>query len=110
MGHAAKRKRDSDPELSNKLREIFCNTLNLSHTNGKIRYDNFTGKKHTDAAKNLIGEKNKIRQTGSGNSQFGTKWITNGNENKKISNLDELPTGWKYGRTIKEVDKSIIGL
>ena len=33
------------------------------------------------------------------NSQFGTVWITDGIENKKIKKDDLLPVGWKKGRT-----------
>jgi hypothetical protein len=33
-------------------------------------------------------------QSGSGNSQFGTKWITNGIVEKKIPKEDKLPEGW----------------
>jgi hypothetical protein len=33
-------------------------------------------------------------QSGPGNSQFGTKWITNGIIEKKISKEDTLPEGW----------------
>jgi hypothetical protein len=35
------------------------------------------------------------------NSQFGTCWITNGNENKKIKKEDKISNGWKLGRKIK---------
>lgn len=39
-------------------------------------------------------------QQGSKNSQFGTCWITNGKENRKIKKepLDNLETGWYKGR------------
>lgn len=40
-----------------------------------------------------------ISQTGEGNSQYGTCWITNGNENKKISLEEEIPEGWSFGRS-----------
>lgn len=36
---------------------------------------------------------------GEGNSQFGTRWITEGTLNRKISKDDLVPEGWKYGRT-----------
>lgn len=38
---------------------------------------------------------------GSKNSQFGTMWITNGSENKKIKKDDSIPEGWMKGRKIK---------
>ena len=63
---------------------------------GYIQY--FTGKKHSEISKNLIGEKNSVHQKGKGNSQFGTHWITNGSENKKQKKNLSLPNGWKKGR------------
>ncbi len=40
-------------------------------------------------------------QQGSKNSQYGTMWITNGTESKKISKGSEIPEGWYKGRKIK---------
>jgi len=44
------------------------------------------GKKHSEESKQKM--KNKKNQFGSKNSQFGTCWITNGSENKKINKND----------------------
>ena len=52
----------------------------------KISFYDWKGKKHSDETKIKIGKANSIKQKGSLNSQFGTCWITNGNENKKIKN------------------------
>ena len=35
---------------------------------------------------------------GKNNSQYGTVWITNGTENKKIKKNTEIPNGWYLGR------------
>lgn len=35
---------------------------------------------------------------GEKNSQFGSMWITNGTENKKIKKVDIIPEGWYKGR------------
>jgi hypothetical protein len=40
-------------------------------------------------------------QQGKKNSQYGTMWITNGTESKKIKKDDLIPDGWKKGRKIK---------
>lgn len=46
---------------------------------------------------------NKNHQKGNKNSQFGTCWIHNiNNDSKKIKKTDPLPDGWKYGRTEKQ--------
>jgi len=52
-----------------------------------------------------ISESSK-RQAGSGNSQFGTKWIHSltKKKSKKIRCTDELPAGWEWGRKIKFKD------
>ena len=45
-------------------------------------------------------KRNKHSQ-GSRNSQYGTMWITDGKENKKINKDEELPRGFKKGRIQK---------
>ena len=66
----------------------------------------FLGKKHTDETKEKMSRTKKSIGYGIGekNSQFGTCWITNGIDNKKIKITDiDLYTkdGWKKGRNIK---------
>jgi group I intron endonuclease len=58
----------------------------------------WVGKKHNEETKIKIGKSNKIKQIGSLNSQFGTCWVTNGTENKKIKKTDIIPNGWWLGR------------
>lgn len=58
----------------------------------------FLGKKHSEISKNKISQSNKITSAGARNSQFGTMWITDGNQNKKIKTGDALPNGWYQGR------------
>jgi len=59
----------------------------------------FEGRLHTAKSKKAIGDKNSKHQTGSGNSQFGTMWITNGIKNSKIKKEDNIPIGWSKGRS-----------
>lgn len=65
----------------------------------------FKGKKHTEETKRKIGEANSIHQRGENNHQYGTMWITNGSKNKKIQKDQEIPDGWRKGRTIKKSSK-----
>ena len=59
----------------------------------------FQGRTHTEETKIKIGVKCSVSSSGSRNSQFGTMWITNGTENKKIKkDLDIIPEGWSKGR------------
>ena len=57
----------------------------------------WTGKTHSAATKLKMGIKAKER-IGVKNSQFGTRWINNGNESKKIHKEAEIPFGWQLGR------------
>lgn len=61
----------------------------------------WTGKKHSNESKLKIGQSNSIKQMGENNSQFGTHWITNEIESKKINKGDTIPEGWRLGRKIK---------
>lgn len=68
-------------------------------------FSHFAGKTHSDEAKTKMSNK-KIGhtfQSGSKNSQFGTMWITNGQENKKIKkDVDFIPEGWYKGYRPKQ--------
>lgn len=54
------------------------------------------GRKHTAESKKKMSIAKKGVLIGERNSQFGTIWITNGIENKKIRG--EIPEGWRRGR------------
>jgi hypothetical protein len=86
---------------NNRMQEILKEDPDyLSKTNTR----SFLGKKHTEESKTKIGRKNSKYQTGSGNSQFGTMWITNNIENKKIKKHDLIPEGWRKGRIMFETN------
>jgi hypothetical protein len=72
--------------------------VKVAHLEDKYKYNNFTGKQHTEESKKRIGEKNSLHQTGKNNSQYGSMWITNGNESKKIKKDSIIPDGWYKGR------------
>jgi hypothetical protein len=98
-GNSHKEKIKNDEVYRNMIIERLSNELRRNHKNGKIKYDTFTGKKHSEESKRIIGEKNSINQKGEKNSQFGTCWITNGIENKKIKKNDLfLYPEWVLGR------------
>ncbi len=74
--------------------------LKQNHKDGKMRHDTFTNKEHSEATKKLMSEKAQLR-TGDKNSSYGTCWIMNDVENKKIKKEDldtYLIQGWIKGR------------
>ena len=59
------------------------------------------GSKHSEESKKKIGEKSSLLQSGTQNSQFGTCWINNGQEAKKVKKNELqvwLDKGWSVGR------------
>lgn len=54
--------------------------------------------KHTDETIAKMKVSSCGKHVGEKNSQFGTSWITNGVESKKIKNADSIPEGWSKGR------------
>lgn len=94
------RKKWKDPKYRNKMIDVISKEMKLRHQNGKVKYNSFAGKKHTEKTKNKMSEKAKLR-IGNKNSQFGTCWICKNKEVKKIKKTDLdiwLNKGWKNGR------------
>lgn len=77
-------------------------TMRETHRHGKIRYNTFTGKSHSEEWKQQQSLIMREKQKGTKNSQYGTCWITNGHVNKKIKK-DELnfwlESGYTKGRS-----------
>ena len=73
------------------MKSKFCLRLNIKEN----KIWNFT-----EDHKKKISEANKISQSGSRNSQFGSKWINKAGESKKIKSDDlekYIEDGWKLG-------------
>lgn len=65
----------------------------------------WSGRNHTEESKKKMYESSKGSGKGESNSQFGTCWITNDVENKKIKKEDLemfVSKGWRRGRKIKK--------
>jgi hypothetical protein len=69
---------------------------------GKHDFATFLNKTHSTETKIKMSNSHKGNGGGSENSQFGTCWITNGNENKKIYKGDLIPIGYTFGRIMKK--------
>jgi hypothetical protein len=108
-----------DQEYRNKMLSLRNNPTRIEEHNTKVSstlqeyYKNipgtFLGKHHTEETKQKIGESNSNRQRGESNSQYGTCWITNEIESKKVYKTDPIPEGWRLGRKIKKCVCSVIG-
>jgi len=97
-GKAIANKRKNNDNLDRIYRELASKTIKETHKKGKIRYGTFKGKKHSDDSKQKMREAKLGKKLKSENSQYGTMWITNGIENKKIKKEDIIPEGWYKGR------------
>lgn len=59
----------------------------------------WTGYKHKSSTRDKLSLIMREKTIGEKNSQFGTVWITNGVESKKIRLNDAIPEGWRRGRS-----------
>lgn len=88
--------------LGKKLGKIHSDRFNRDENYKKNILDrlSFKGKKHSEESKYKMSESKKGIGKGRSNSQYGTRWATNGTKNKKIKKTDEIPQGWKLGRVV----------
>ena len=103
-GRATAKKIANDDEFRETHRKLVSANMKKHHELGKIKYDTFRNKKHSEESK--IKQRNAKLNYGIGetNTQFGTCWIMKDNINKKIKK-DELniyiQNGWIKGRKMK---------
>jgi group I intron endonuclease len=91
----------NDIEYRNNFSKKISESNKLRHQRGDVKKIqesySWIGKKHKTETIEKMKESKKGQGIGIANSQYGTKWITNGNENKKIKKDVELPQDWWYG-------------
>jgi len=88
----------TDEEYFKRHSENARKILKAYHATGKHNYKTFQGKKHSEESKLKTSKTMKGKGSGSDNSQFGKRWVTNGDETKKINKNDLVPKGWRLGR------------
>ena len=92
---------DEEFRLLHKSRLKKSSEIGLKTYREKYPKSAFFGKSHTEESKTKISISMSEKNTGSSNSQFGTMWITNGQESKKIKkDIDIIPEGWYKGRVM----------
>jgi hypothetical protein len=96
LKHSHRMKTDEEYSKSFKNRVGEVNTLTKRGFCSKPL--DWTGKTHTEETKNKMSESKKGTGTKEKNSQYGTMWITNEIENRKINKSDSIPDGYRKGR------------
>lgn len=74
------------------LQEGCIHSYHLGRVNG------FKGRKHSLKTKTKMSLSKKGKNIGTKNSQYGSFWITNNLENKKLKKGEIIPEGWIKGR------------
>lgn len=106
MGY--KKRLQTDIKFSKRMKKLASKTIKATWNAGKFKpmfgKDNsFYNKHHTEKTKQSMRAKAHLR-IGNKNSQFGTCWITNGKENRKVKKENlVLENDWCLGRVCKVI-------
>ena len=88
----------NNPEKKKRMVEKATSTLKEYFKNNP---GYFSGKKHTPETIEKMRQSHKDKRKGVNNSQYGTCWITDGIQNRKVHKGDLIPEGWRLGRKLK---------
>lgn len=94
----------SHPSQLDHRRAAVSERNRIMHAQGEFTHmPSFLGMSHTDETKKKISQSLSVAQSGSKNSQYGTRWIHSMilKVSRKIKKEDPLPDGWIEGRKIK---------
>jgi hypothetical protein len=110
-GNKALNEKLTNKEFRDEFSKKVSEGLKKSYENGREgkNYFSWKGKTRSEEVKIKMSESSKGQGKGLDNSQFGTCWITNGNDNKKIKKEDlDMYTieGWDRGKTT--IDKKLL--
>lgn len=109
IGGAATKARFNDPEFAAYRSKMSSDDITTSHRAGKLDHTHFGtaawSKRAVEKSKSPESKEKRKNtfadikhQQGDKNNQYGTCWITNGTENKKVKNTDTILEGWYKGR------------
>ena len=105
VGNIEKRRLEKeDPEYRERIRRIMSQCMKRQYAEGKRKNPNigqWIGRKHTPETLEKMKQSHKDKSIGENNSQYGTCWITNEVESRKINKGDTIPQGWRLGRKLK---------
>ena len=89
-----------NPEVSAKGRKK-CLDLKLGYMNPEVgTRGRVAAQSESARIKRVSTMAENEHQRGEKNSQYGSRWITNGIESRKVSKSDSLPEGWIPGRKV----------
>jgi group I intron endonuclease len=97
-GLASVKNRKLDTKLANDHKNRWISIVKKYHQSGVHDYATFKGRKHSDITKLKMSNVKKGKGIGESNSQFGSCWITDGFNSKKIKKTQPIPEGWRLGR------------
>jgi group I intron endonuclease len=97
LKHSERMKNDKSYRLNHSKKISEANKRRIARGETFFYYD-WTGKKHKEETIQKMKESKRGHGIGKQNSQYGLKWITDGNTNQKIKKDEPLPENWKYGR------------
>jgi len=96
-GKASAKKLKEDKDFRKVFMDRARERMKKRHERGEVNYATFTNRKHSEETKKKMSEADR---TGNNNSQFGTMWITDDSQSKKIKKSDPIPEGWRKGRVL----------
>jgi hypothetical protein len=102
-----KKRLAEDEAFRNKHLKNAMQNFVKGHSSGKVNYNTFSGKTHSDETKLKISKAKKNTGIGKTNSQYGTCWVIKNNISKKIKKEElnlYLGEGWVNGRKILYTD------
>ena len=97
-GNLIKERLENDEDFYEKYSSLRKDNYKKMVENG---FTGTLGMSMSEETKKKMSESAKGKHDGNKNSQYGTIWITNGTETRKIKKVDMIPEGWYKGRRKK---------